>query len=478
MARPWDGLSPRETVRLQEALLRDFVRRYLYPFSPIYRRLFDEAGVKPTDIRGLQDLQKLPLTSPATFRSEDDPARPFEAILRPDRKRLRSWQHRSLLRRVAREKLIRGEDAAARLLVEEFKPLIIQPPLAGGPVTAFTMRDLVAMSQAGARAFAVMGLERSDILVSTLPYGGELSHWFTYYAGQAAGMSSLHLGGGQAVRPAQAATWMARVAATVLATQPGYAEGMLRAAPPAAVSKLRVLALWGGPGMAGARARLTSLLQQGGAASGRATTMLGLHEARTGWAECPAPPGQPEQSYGYHTYPDLEVVEVVDPATGRWVGENEPGELVYTSLDWRGSALLRYRTGLLARQGMTRRPCQGCGRTVPRIGPDISRTDWQVAVATPAGPAQVDLADVARVLWGSADVPLWQVDALRGGARGGGDAITAYVAGGESDSASRLQRELTPFRVRVRVTPFQDLRRRIGAGLERIESRVVVRSTT
>ena len=41
------------------------------------------------------------------------------------------------------------------------------------------------------------------------------------------------------VRPAQAALWMERLGASILVSQPGYAEGLLRGAPPATLSTLR-----------------------------------------------------------------------------------------------------------------------------------------------------------------------------------------------------------------------------------------------
>ena len=55
---------PRDEQRAaQNALLQRYVRQYLYPFSPYYRRLFDDNGVKPEQIRTVDDLRRLPLSS-------------------------------------------------------------------------------------------------------------------------------------------------------------------------------------------------------------------------------------------------------------------------------------------------------------------------------------------------------------------------------------------------------------------------------
>lgn len=475
MARPWDRTHPRDYLRLQELLLRNQVRRFLYPFSPFYRRLFDEHGIRPDRIRRLGDLQQVPLVSREDFDPRpDDASRPFRAMLRPDERSLKRWAHRSILRRVAREKLLRGDESAERLLAEEFKPIHLHPPHPGGPLLGYTMRDLSALSQAGARSMAVMGVSRQDVLVNTLPFAPALPFWHVHYAAQGAGMAAFHLGAGETVRPAEVAAWMARVGASALVSQPGYAEGFLRGAAPAAFSRLRVLALWALGGMGAARERFTTRLRAGGAPDAVVTTLLGIPEARVAWAECPPPPGQPEASNGYHTSPDLELLEVVDDE-GRVVGDGEPGEIVYTGLDWRGSALLRYRTGVVARRGITLAPCPGCRRTVPRILPDLSLTEWRARVAGPRGELSVDLADVFPVLWSAGAVPLWQVEVVRGGGPGGTDAVRAYLGGVSEGESDELRSRLAPLGVRCRTVAMRDLSRRMGLGRERPEERVVIR---
>jgi len=451
------------------------VRRFIYPFSPFYRRLFDEHGLKPTHIRRLRDVERIPLVSRADFeRVPEDDWRPFRALLRPDERSLRRWGHRGLLRRVAKEKLLRGDAAAERMLAEEFKPVHLHlPPAEGGPLVGYTIRDLSGLAQAGARSMAVLGGRRSDVAVSTLPFGPDLAFWHAYYGALGAGMSAFHLGAGAVVRPSQAAPWIDRAGTTLLVTQPAYAEGLLRGAPPSTFARLRLLALWAPTALQGARERFTIRLRAGGATDATVTSFLGIPEARAAWAECPTPPGQPEASNGYHTYPDLELLEVVDEE-GRSLGEQEPGELVYTSLDWRGSALLRYRTGIIARRGITWDPCPGCGRTVPRIGPDLSRVEWQARVLGSRGEVRVDLADVLPTMWRASAIPLWQLELVRGGGPAGSDAVYANLGGAVRQDAEELQRSLAPYGVRCRLVPYPEFSRRLGVGLERLESRISI----
>ena len=96
--------------------------------------------------------------------------------------------------------------------------------------------------------------------------------------------------------------------------------------------------------------------------------VLGFTEARKCWSECPG-----EAEGGFHLYPDMEIVEIVDPDTGKPVGDGETGELVYTNIVGRGSTILRYRTGDLIIGGITHETCPYCGRTVPRIGSQLER---------------------------------------------------------------------------------------------------------
>ena len=93
--------------------------------------------------------------------------------------------------------------------------------------------------------------------------------------------------------------------------------------------------------------------------------------AKLAWSECRPPEG--EAPSGFHIYPDMGFVEVVDPASGERVPEGQPGEIVFTQLDARGSIVLRYRTGDLIEHGISHAPCPHCGRTCPRLLGRISR---------------------------------------------------------------------------------------------------------
>jgi phenylacetate-coenzyme A ligase PaaK-like adenylate-forming protein len=151
---------------------------------------------------------------------------------------------------------------------------------------------------------------------------------------------------------------------------PGYIYHVLREAHARSLdlSFLKGVALGGDQVTPGYRARVREILEDMGARKPRIQSVFGFTEARKCWAECPG-----EAAGGFHTYPDFELIEIVDPDTGKPVGDGKTGELVYTCLTGRGSSVIRYRTGDLIVGGLTHAPCPHCGRSVPRLASQIER---------------------------------------------------------------------------------------------------------
>jgi len=135
-------------------------------------------------------------------------------------------------------------------------------------------------------------------------------------------------------------------------------------------TNLRRIVLGGEKVAPGTRRKLARLARELGAEKVDVVATYGFTEAKMAWTECPCPRG--EQT-GYHLYPDLGIVEVVDPKTGIAMPPGEPGEIVFTPLDSRGSVVLRYRTGDLIDGGLVYEPCRHCHRLTPRLVGNISR---------------------------------------------------------------------------------------------------------
>jgi len=91
---PWKTiahLTPNQIRDLQNQKFQHFIRRYLYPFSLHYQRLFDENKIDPKSIRTVGDLARIPFTSKLDFIQSSDTQRYREFILNPDKEKIRRF---------------------------------------------------------------------------------------------------------------------------------------------------------------------------------------------------------------------------------------------------------------------------------------------------------------------------------------------------------------------------------------------------
>ena len=161
----------------------------------------------------------------------------------------------------------------------------------------------------------------------------------------------------------------------------------------------------------GFKLKISKLLTQMGAEKIRVFGTYGFTESRCAWVECPADIGV---ASGYHTFPDKEVFEVIDPLTGQVKSEGEDGELVYTKIDGRGSCVLRYRTGDIVKGGIIYSPCPHCGRTVPRISSDIVRAaNIKNLQISKIKETVVNLNNLEYILDNNEAIDDWQIEIIK-----------------------------------------------------------------
>jgi phenylacetate-coenzyme A ligase PaaK-like adenylate-forming protein len=161
------------------------------------------------------------------------------------------------------------------------------------------------------------------------------------------------------------------------------------------------------------------------------------------WGECSVPAGRTE-TFGFHTFPDMEIIEIINPETGQGVPDRSPGEIVLTALGFRGGGVPRWRTGDLALGGITIEPCPNCGRTVPRIGPTVRRGAWQRVVTLDGRRAWIDLRDAGAAA--SERAADWQVE-LR--SENGAHQLFVYLdAGDQPEPIIDLYEDLKRMRAR------------------------------
>lgn len=351
-------LSKEQIIALQNKKIRYFVKHYL-PFHPFYREWFNKHNISFDKIRGIDDLQKIPLISKADLAPSDiDPARPKKFILQPDKEQIKKFYPKTrLLRHMLTSHL-------QEKLEQEFKPIHIHFTTGRSATQVpflYSLHDLALLAETGKRLFDTAGLTKDDIVLNAFPFAPHLAFWQVQKAAEAANIRCLHTGGGKIMGTGKIITTLEKMKPTVLVVMPGYGYHLLKEAGQQGrnISDLKYIIFGGERVSAGLRQKIKQLFPN--------VTILSTYaftEAKTAWAQCR------EDSY-YHTYPDLEYIELVDEE-GKRVPEGQPGEIVYTNLSWRGSMVMRYRTGDLC-QGMFYDPCEHCGRTVPRLHFDIQR---------------------------------------------------------------------------------------------------------
>jgi len=367
----WDRLDPDDLREAQGSLLHRFLRDCVLPFSAHYQRVFEELDLDADDFHSIDDLRKLPFTTKLDLQpTPDHPKRALDFLLVPDRK--------VLLRRVG--VILRGA-VLGRKKVEDhyermYRPIFMTSTTgrSAEPTTfLYTAHDLDLLKRAGRRINAISGVHKDDRLLNTFPYAPHLAFWQTHYSAESSGVFSVSSGGGKVMGTDGNVRMLSKVRPTVLTGMPTFVYHVMTKAlaEGVKVDSLRRIILGGEKVPDGARQRFRELARELGSGDVGVLVTFGFTEAKMAWIEAPAPADSPPS--GYLLYPDLGIFEVVDPDTGDPVPEGEPGEIVYTPLNSRGTVVLRYRTGDLTDGGVVHEPCPYTGRKVPRLTGRIFR---------------------------------------------------------------------------------------------------------
>ena len=298
----------------------------LYRRVPFYRRKMDSLGVKPLDIRGIEDITRLPLTTKDEMR----------------------------------------EVYPYGLLAVDLKDIVeihTSSGTTGKPVVdAYTAGDIDVWSEVMARTLATGGTARHDIVQNAFAYGLFTGGLGVHYGAHRIGATVIPISGGNTKR--QVAV-LQDFHASVLACTPSYALYLAEAAREEGLdlSKTGLKAGFFGaePWSETMRKEIEAKLHL------LAIDIYGLTEIIG-----PGVASECEHQDGLHVFEDHFYPEIIDPATGRVLPDGEKGELVITTLTKSGTPVLRYRTRDITY--LDRRPC-ACGRTSARMHRVLGRTD-------------------------------------------------------------------------------------------------------
>jgi phenylacetate-CoA ligase len=382
---------PRSELKaLQLSRLKTTVER-AYNKVPHYKRKFDAAGVKPSDLKSLADLTRFPFSVKSDLRDNY----PFGMFAVP------------------REQLLRLHASSGTT----GKPTVV----------GYTKGDLDLWADLMARCLAAMGARPGDIVHNAYGYGLFTGGLGAHYGAERLGCTVVPLSGGGTERQV---TLLKDFGATVLCATPSYALNIAEVAEGMNVN-IRKLPLR--TGIFGAEPWTDAMRRDIEARLGiEAIDIYGLSEIIGPGVACECR----EAKNGLHGWEDHFLFEVIDPDTMQPKPMGEAGELVITTLTKEALPMLRYRTRDITR--LSDEPCS-CGRSHVRILRVTGRNDDMLIIrGVNVYPSQVE-----AVLVGFPGLaPHYQIVLTREGAL---DAMTVEVelAPGFDGDRSRKAMEVT-----------------------------------
>ena len=312
--------------KLQLARLKETVKR-CYDNVPFHRENFDRAGVKPEDIRCLEDIRRLPFMKKTDLR-ENYPFKLFAVDL---------------------SKVIRIHGSSGT----KGKPTVV----------GYTRKDIENWAEIVARAICCAGGRPGDIFHNAYGYGLFTGGLGLHYGMEYLGMTAVPVSGGNTPRQV---TLIEDFKPRGISGTPSYilnlVEEMERRGMDPRETSLEYGIFGAEPWSEEMRRQLEEKLCI------KAVDIYGLSEVMgPGVAiECH------EAQDGLHIAEDHFLAEVIDPETGEVLPDGAEGELVFTSLTKEAFPVIRYRTGDIA--SLHPEKCK-CGRTTLRMSRIKGRVD-------------------------------------------------------------------------------------------------------
>lgn len=305
---------------------------YAYERQPYYRQKMDEAGVRPEDIRGLEDLPKLPFTTKQDLRD----VYPFGNFCIP-------------IDDVVRVHASSGTTGK---------------PTVGG----YSDNDLELWTEVMARTVTSCGVTHIDVAHNAYGYGLFTGGLGFHQGFRRVGATVIPVSSGMTRRQIML---MEDFGATVLACTPSYALAIAEEAAAIGVDfktrmQVRVGIFGAEPWTEEMRREIEERLGL------KAYDIYGLTEIIG-----PGVSVECEQQNGMHINEDHFLPEIIDPQTGEPLPYGVEGELVFTALTKEAMPVIRYRTR--DRTVLYGEAC-ACGRTLARMEKIRGRTDDMLIV--------------------------------------------------------------------------------------------------
>ncbi|MDR0916315.1 MAG: phenylacetate--CoA ligase, partial [Oscillospiraceae bacterium] len=316
---PHDEMRAHQTQKLIEQVA------HVYEHVPYYRDLMDAKGVKPSDIKSVDDLRLLPFISKDDLRE----AYPYGMLAVPlaDCVRIQSTSGTT-----------------------------------GKRVVAFyTQDDVNIWDECCARAIVAAGGTNEDVVHVSYGYGLFTGGPGLNGGSHKVGSLTLPMSSGNTERQIQ---FMTDLGSTILCCTPSYAAYLAESIHEMGLrDQIKLKA-----GIFGAEAWSEEMRRHiEERLSIRAYDIYGLTEISG-----PGVSFECEEQTGMHINEDHFIAEIINPITGEVLPDGEKGELVFTSLTKKAFPLLRYRTRDIC--VLSREKCS-CGRTLVKMAKPMGRSD-------------------------------------------------------------------------------------------------------
>ena len=317
--------SRTEMDKIQSKRLIDSVKR-IWENIPGYRLKMEEKGIKPEDIKGIQDISKLPFTNKSDLRDNY----PFGMFTTP-------------MSEIVRVHASSGTTG---------KPTVV----------GYTKNDLQMWAEVVTRSLCMAGVHKNDMVQVAYGYGLFTGGLGMHYGTENLGATVIPISGGNSLKQIQL---IQDFGTTVIACTPSYALNLAEVMKEMGIEpeslRLRVGIFGAEPWSENMRKEIEAKLKI------KAIDIYGLSEVIGPGVSCEC-----EYQAGMHINEDHFIPEIINPETLEPVHPGETGELVFSTVTKEGMPILRYRTRDLTRLNYEKCACE---RTLVRMEKCMGRTD-------------------------------------------------------------------------------------------------------
>lgn len=318
-------MSQEELKQIQWQRLQQTIER-VYKNVPFYRKRMEENGVEPGDIKGLDDLCKLPFTTKQDLRDNY----PYGMFATP------------------MSEIVRIHSSSGTT----GKPTVV----------GYTKNDIETWSELVARCISFGGGTKEDVIHIAYGYGLFTGGLGFHYGAERLGASAIPVSGGNTKRQIMI---MQDYGSTILACTPSYALFLAEVMEDMGITKddLNLKC-----GIFGAEPWSNSMRREIENKFGLlALDIYGLSEIMGPGVACEC-----GEQNGLHIFEDHFIPEIINPETGETLPMGSKGELVFTTITKEGLPVIRYRTRDITT--LNSEPC-GCGRTHVKMERVSGRSD-------------------------------------------------------------------------------------------------------